>query len=191
MLVLSVQVLGLQKVRGLTLVFTQKHFNSLYQPQETKNKQNTPKDLQRQNTVENQYKLSKCWRILQHSWDTNRHTRQGNIKKQSMCIFICIWFDKYTIYKSLRHVSHSYSGKWHYLPVFEIIDKAAAELLFKGLLGFIQKTFDSWVSYSQRDNAARRQGPQQLGEPSTVITRVVCVVAFGQQHSSCVLVHHA
>lgn len=55
------------KVRGLTLVFTQKHINLLYQPQETKNKQNTPKDLQRQHTVENQYKLCKSWHILQHS----------------------------------------------------------------------------------------------------------------------------
>lgn len=55
------------KVRGLTLVVKQKHINLLYQLQETKSKHNTPKDLQRQHTMKNQYKLSKSWHILQQS----------------------------------------------------------------------------------------------------------------------------
>lgn len=59
-------------------------------------------NLHRQHTMENQYKLSKSWHILQPSWDRNalphifiqlnRHTHQGNIKKQSKCI--TIWVKK-------------------------------------------------------------------------------------------------
>lgn len=58
------QSIEASKVRGLTGVVEQKHINLLYQPQETKNKQNTPKDLQRKHTMENQYKLSRSWHIL-------------------------------------------------------------------------------------------------------------------------------
>lgn len=90
------------KVRGPTLMVRQKQINPLYQSQETKNQQKTPEDLHRQHTMENQYKLSKSWHILQPSWDKNalthifiqlnRHIHQGNIKKQSKRV--TIWVKK-------------------------------------------------------------------------------------------------
>jgi len=76
-------------------------------------------------------------------------------------------------------------------PVFEIVDKSAAELFFDGLLGFLQEAFDGRVSDGQRDDAARRQRAQQPGEPAAVVARLVRVVALGEQHLRRVLVHDA
>lgn len=59
------------KVKGFTSVPKQKHISVLYQPPETKGKQNPPKDLLSQQTIENQYKPSKSWHFLQHNKDTN------------------------------------------------------------------------------------------------------------------------
>lgn len=78
-----------------------------------------------------------------------------------------------------------------HLPVFEIVDESAAQLFLDGLLGFIQKTFGCGVSDGQRDDAAGRQGTQQLGQPPTVVAGVVRVVALREEHGGRVLVDHA
>lgn len=102
------------KVRGLTLMVIQKHINLLYQAQETKNKQNTPKYLQRQHTVENQYKRAGTFcntaetethsRIFSYSLTTDTLARATS--RNNPC-FICIWFKKYIICKSVQHFSYS------------------------------------------------------------------------------------
>lgn len=78
-----------------------------------------------------------------------------------------------------------------YIPVFEMVHKAAAKLLCNGLLGFVLKTFDSRVSDSQRHNTAGWQRQQQPSEILTVIMRVVCVEALAEQHSGRVLVYNS
>lgn len=69
--------------------------------------------------------------------------------------------------------------------------KAAAKPLLNGHLGLIQETLDSRVSHGQSDDAAWRQGVQQLGQPATVVAELVRVVALREEHGGRVLVHHA
>lgn len=80
---------------------------------------------------------------------------------------------------------------WQYLPVFEIVDKGAAELLLDGLLCFVQKTFDGRVSDGECDDATCWQRAEQLGEPPAVVAGLVRVVALGKEHGGRVLIHHA
>lgn len=71
------------------------------------------------------------------------------------------------------------------------MDQAAAKPLLYGHLGLIQETLDGGVSHGQSDDAACRQGVQQLGQPPTVVVKFVRVVALGEEHGGRVLVHHA
>lgn len=71
------------------------------------------------------------------------------------------------------------------------MDEAAAEPLLDGHLGLIQEALDGRVSHGQSDNAALRQGVQQLRQPPTVVVQLVRVIALGEEHGGRVLVHHA
>lgn len=69
-------------------------------------------------------------------------------------------------------------------------NKSAAEFLVDDLPGSLLKISVGRVSHSECDNSAHWQGAKQLGEPLAVVAGIVRVVAFGEQQSSRVLVHH-
>lgn len=77
------------------------------------------------------------------------------------------------------------------LPVLEIQNKSAAEFLFDDLPGFWPKISLGRVSHGESDNSAHRKGAKQLGEPLAVVAGIVRVVAFWEQQSGRVRVHHA